>query len=144
MPPSNFARRGGKVHNSQRTANSPSQRRPGLGLGKGTAIRRRIVAKDTILGITKGDLRRLARRGGVKRISADIYDTARQSLRDFVRDVPSSYWKQSDYKVVRDCVIFVEHGRRKTVLVTDVVFALRRRGRPIYGFERVSGNFSRG
>ena len=42
-----------------------------------------------------------------------------------------------------DCVVFVEHGRRKTVLVTDVIYALRRRGRPIYGFDAVSNNFSR-
>ena len=86
----NFARRGGKVHNSQRVTQSPpSQRKGGLGLGKGIAHRRRIkkLQKDTILGITKGDLRRLARRGGVKRISASVYDTARQYLRDFLRDV---------------------------------------------------------
>ena len=85
-----FARRGGKVHNSQRVTQSPpSQRKGGLGLGKGVGIRRRIkrLQKDTILGITKGDLRRLARRGGVKRISATVYDTARQYLRDFIRDV---------------------------------------------------------
>ena len=86
----NWARRGGKVHNSQRVAQSPpSQRKGGLGLGKGIALRRRMkrIQKDTILGITKGDLRRLARRGGVKRISAQIYDEARRCLRDFLSEV---------------------------------------------------------
>lgn len=89
MPHQNYARRGGKVHNSQRiTQSPPSQRKSGLGLGKGIALRRRgKIPKDTILGITKGDLRRLARRGGVKRMSAAVYDTARISLRDFLRDV---------------------------------------------------------
>ena len=51
----NWARRGGKVHNSQRVAQSPpSQRKGGLGLGKGIALRRRMkrIQKDTILGIT--------------------------------------------------------------------------------------------
>lgn len=86
----NFAKRGGKVFSSQRVPDStPSQRKDGLGLGKGIAIRRRIhrVQKDTILGITKGDLRRLARRGGVKRISESVYDTARHYLREFLKDV---------------------------------------------------------
>jgi len=46
-------------------------------------------------------------------------------------------------KVLKDCVEFVEYGRRRTVLVTDVIYALRRRGRPIYGFEPVTSNFSR-
>jgi len=90
MAAGHFAKRGGKVISSQRASlSSPSQRRSGgLGLGKGVTSRRHIrVQKDTILSITKGDLRRLARRGGVKRISADIYDHARQALRDFLRDV---------------------------------------------------------
>jgi hypothetical protein len=34
---------------------------------------------------------------------------------------------------MRDCVAYVEHGRRNTVTVTDVVFALKRVGRPVYG-----------
>jgi hypothetical protein len=90
VPPSGqFARRGGKVIHSQRTQPSPtSQRKEGVGLGKGIAQRHRYrIRKDTILGITKPDIRRLARRGGVKRISAGVYDTARQYLRDFLREV---------------------------------------------------------
>jgi hypothetical protein len=34
-------------------------------------------------------------------------------------------------------------GNDELLLVTDVIYALRRRGRPIYGFEPVSSNFSR-
>jgi histone H4 len=45
--------------------------------------------------------------------------------------------------VLRDCAVFVEHARRKTVVVADVIYALRRKGRPIYGFDAVSQNFSR-
>ena len=33
------------------------------------------------MGVTKGDIRRLARRGGVKRISGTIYEEVRASLR---------------------------------------------------------------
>jgi hypothetical protein len=45
----------------------------GKGLGKGTAKRHRKVLRDNIQGITKLAIRRLARRGGVKRISGLIY-----------------------------------------------------------------------
>lgn len=39
------------------------------------------------MGITKSDIRRLARRGGVKRISGSVYDTTREALRGFLREV---------------------------------------------------------
>ena len=41
----------------------------GKGLGKGGAKRHRKVLRDNIQGITKPAIRRLERRGGVKRIS---------------------------------------------------------------------------
>merc|ERR1712225_31467 len=44
----------------------------GKGLGKGGAKRHRKILRDNIQGITKPAIRRLARRGGVKRISAMI------------------------------------------------------------------------
>jgi len=46
----------------------------GKGLGKGGAKRHRKVLRDNIQGITKPAIRRLARRGGVKRISGLIYE----------------------------------------------------------------------
>jgi histone H4 len=97
MPPagSNFARRGGKVHNSQRVPSSPpSQRKTGVGLGKGIPHRRQRtrLSADAVRGITKGDLRRLARRGGVKRLSAGVYDEARNALKLFLTDVSNICW----------------------------------------------------
>lgn len=80
----------------------------------------------------------------------------RGALKDYLKtvsgmfDVKWSFVKW--YQVLKDCVTFVEHGQRKTVTVTDVstivilhwwglangqlqvIFALRRIGRPIYGF----------
>jgi histone H4 len=79
--------------------------------------------KDTIQGITKGDIRRLARRGGVKRISAAIYEDTRGVLVSHLRDI------------LKDCCVFLDHTSRKTITVTDVIFALKRKGRPIYGFD---------
>ncbi|KOB57839.1 Histone H4, partial [Operophtera brumata] len=49
----------------------------GKGLGKGGATRHRKVERDSIQGITKPAIRRLARRGGVMRISGLIYEETR-------------------------------------------------------------------
>ncbi|ORY16759.1 histone-fold-containing protein [Clohesyomyces aquaticus] len=96
----------------------------GKGLGKGQAFKRhRKVQRDTIRGITKGDIRRLARRGGIKRISGLIYDEIRSVLRSRLE------------VIMKDVVAIVEHRGGKTVSVQDVVFTLNRLGRPIYGFE---------
>ena len=80
------------------------------------------TTKDVILGITKPAIRRLARRGGVKRISASIYEETRNTLKAFLENV------------VRDAVTYTEHARRKTVTAMDVVYALKRQGRSLYGF----------
>ena len=59
----------------------------GKGLGKGGAKRHRKILRDNIQGITKPAIRRLARRGGVKRISSFIYDDARAVLKNFLESV---------------------------------------------------------
>ena len=81
----------------------------GKGLGKGGAKRHRKVLRDNIQGITKPAIRRLARRGGVKRISGLIYEETRGVLKSFLE------------AVVRDAVTYTEHARRKTVTALDVV-----------------------
>ena len=73
-------------------------------------------------GITKPAIRRLARRGGVKRISGLIYEETRGVLKVFLENV------------IRDAVTYTEHARRKTVTAFDVVYALKRQGRTLYGF----------
>jgi len=95
----------------------------GLGGGKTRWKRQKKLLKDNVHGITKPDIRRLARRGGVKRISGMIYEETRAVLKAHLE------------KILADCVAYCEHARRKTVTVTDVIFALRRLGRPIYGFD---------
>src|SRR5512141_2026911 len=94
----------------------------GKGLGKGGAKRHRKVIRDSIQGITKPAIRRLARRGGVKRISGLIYEETRGVLKIFLENV------------IRDAVTYTEHARRKTVTAMDVVYALKRQGRTLYGF----------
>ncbi|KAK7238723.1 centromere kinetochore protein [Aureococcus anophagefferens] len=85
--------------------------------GKGGAKRHRKVLRDNIQGITKPAIRRLARRGGVKRISGLIYEETRGVLKVFLENV------------IRDSVTYTEHARRKTVTAMDVVYALKRQGR---------------
>ena len=63
----------------------------GKGLGKGGAKRHRKVLRDNIQGITKPAIRRLARRGGVKRISGLIYEETRGVLKVFCH-LPSTFF----------------------------------------------------
>ena len=37
-------------------------------------------------------------------------------------------------QVIRDSVTYTEHAKRKTVTSLDVVYALKRSGRTLYGF----------
>ncbi|ODN00718.1 Histone H4 [Orchesella cincta] len=71
----------------------------GKGLGKGGCKRHRKVLRDNIQGITKPAIRRLARRGGVKRISGLIYEETRGVLKVFLENV------------IRDAVTYTEHAR---------------------------------
>jgi histone H4 len=108
--------------NPTHIANMSGRGKGGKGLGKGGAKRHRKVLRDNIQGITKPAIRRLARRGGVKRISGLIYEETRGVLKVFLENV------------VRDAVTYTEHARRKTVTAMDVVYALKRQGRTLYGF----------
>lgn len=92
----------------------------GKGLGKGGFKRHRKFLRNNIQGITKPAIRRLARRGGVKRISGLMYDETRGVLKVFLENV------------IRDAVVYTDHARRKTVSVNDVLCALKRRGSALY------------
>ena len=95
----------------------------GKGLGKlGPKRHAKKQPRAIIEGITKPAIRRLARRGGVKRISSFIYDDSRAVLKHFLENV------------VKDSVTYTEHSRRQTVTALDVVYALKRQGRTLYGF----------
>lgn len=85
-------------------------------------LRHRKVLRDNIQGVTKPAIRRLARRGGVKRISNLIYEDVRGKLKAFLESA------------IRDAVTYTDHARRKTVTSMDVVYALKRQGKTLYGF----------
>ena len=94
----------------------------GKSLGNGGAKRHRKIIRDNIQGITKHAIRRLARRGGIKRISEHVYEEVRGVLMVYLENL------------IKDVVTYTKHARRKTVTALDVVYALKKRGRTIYGF----------
>ena len=73
----------------------------GKGLGKSGAKRHRMILRDNIQGITKPAIRRLARRGGVKRISGLIYEEVRGVTKTFLENT------------LRDTVTYTDHANRK-------------------------------
>lgn len=94
-----------------------------VGSGKSGMKRyRKVIRNGFVPHLNKPTIRRLARRGGVKRISGLIYDETRTVLSDFLRNV------------MRDVVTLVELAMRKTVTPMDVVYALKRHGHTLYGF----------
>lgn len=96
--------------------------------GKGKTLnvvgaKRHLKAKrETITGITKPAIRRLARRGGVKRIGGMIYTETRDSLKIFLTTT------------LRLAVGYSSYAHRKTVTAMDVVLALKKQGHQLYGF----------
>jgi Centromere kinetochore component CENP-T histone fold len=55
-------------------------------------------------------------------LSTVIYEETRGVLKSFLESV------------IRDAVTYTEHAKRKTVTSLDVVYALKRQGRTLYGF----------
>ncbi|CAJ1008247.1 hypothetical protein Q4I28_003560 [Leishmania naiffi] len=64
----------------------------------------------------------MARRGGVKRISGDLYEEVRRVLKVYVEGI------------VRCSAACAEYARKKTVTAADVVNALRKRGHILYDY----------
>jgi len=82
----------------------------------------RKVKRSGMDGITRGDIRRLARQGGVKRINSKVYVDARVGLKDFLTNI------------IRDTTTYTNYAHRKTVTSNDVCHALKRNGITLYGF----------
>ena len=74
-------------------------------------------------GITKGSIRRLARRGGCKRLASSVYDEAREILRNFVEQVMKDTHALMEVR---------ENAPAKTVRVEHILYALKKRGRTLY------------
>lgn len=98
--------------------------RGGIGLGKAGVKRHRKVLRDSVQGISKGSIRHLARRGGVKRLSGLIYEETRGALKVFLENV------------IHDAYRYTESAKRKTITNMDIEYALKRQGRTLYTFRK--------
>nr|XP_045722044.1 uncharacterized protein LOC123837169 [Mirounga angustirostris] len=117
----------------------------GKGLGKGGAKRHRKVLRDNIQGITKPAIRRLARRGGVKRISGLIYEETRGVLKVFLENIAQDF--KTDLRFQSSAVMALQeaceaylvglfedtnlcaiHAKRVTIMPKDIQLARRIRG----------------
>ena len=78
--------------------------------------------KDAIHDISKAAICRMARRGGIMRISGNIYKEVHEILKAFLEEV------------IKDVVIFCQYNKCKTVTTIDVIYTLKRHGRHLYGF----------
>ncbi|KAG6959225.1 hypothetical protein JG688_00010164, partial [Phytophthora aleatoria] len=93
------------------------------GVGQGGSKCHRRILRDTIQGISRVSIRRLARRAGVVRMSALVYEAIRAVLKVFVSNL------------VQDAVVYSEYANRKAITAMDVIHALKRQGRTLYGFQ---------
>ena len=84
----------------------------------------RRVLKDSIHGITKAAFCRMARRGGVQRMSGNVFKESPGVMKVFLEHV------------IRNAIIYMTYCHRKTVTAMDVIYALKRHGRTLYGFTR--------
>ena len=99
----------------------------GPGKGKGNKLptkrgKHKKKLADNINGVTKPAIRRLARRGGVRRISGMMYEETRTNLKRFLTDI------------VQDAITYADHSKRRTITPTDVVLACKRKGKTLYGY----------
>jgi histone H4 len=70
--------------------------------------------------ISKLTFKKLARRGGIKRLSNLFYEEARTSLSDFLK------------KIIEDAIIYSDYGKRKTIQIMDIIYALKKNGGIFY------------
>ena len=94
----------------------------GKGKGKEGPKWLRSVLNDALHNISHPSICHLVRRGGVKHISANIYEVVRGILKIFLECV------------IRDVITYCLYSERKTMTTIDVIFTLKHHGRNLYGF----------
>lgn len=86
----------------------------GKGLGQARNLRHRKIIRDNIKDtLSKPAIRRLARRGGVKRIKGTVYESTRGKFSDFLKDNLAT------------TIEVTKHAKRKTVSVNDALYGLK-------------------
>ena len=90
------------------------------GNGRKGAKKRKIIRNEVL---TNKTILRLARQGGVKRLSNLVYDETRSMLRIFLENV------------IRDSFTYAIHDNRATITAFDVSNALKKQGKTLKGFD---------
>lgn len=89
----------------------------------------------------KPALRRLARRGGIRRINIGIYNEVPRAAREFLTQVSTqnvfTKVRINSWQIIQRAVTLTEYAKRKTVTALDVVYALKTIGTPLYGFGEI-------
>ncbi|RUS14516.1 hypothetical protein BC937DRAFT_93701 [Endogone sp. FLAS-F59071] len=168
-----------KSENVNKSVNMSGRGKGAKGLGKSGSKRHRKILRETIKGVsvllnfqrrllptkrcahqqpsskvTRPAIRRLARRGGVKRISAGLtpflcfifksimcYNSLEQHCLLSIARTPGIYdetrlvLKRFLTEVIHDVCVYVEYKRKKTITPLEVIYALKKRGTPLYGFD---------
>jgi histone H4 len=106
--------------NARKTVARKAVKRNGKKTGRGKGGVQDEEKNNTTRCLTKPAIRRLCRRGGVKRISGAVYHKSREVVK---------IWLE---KILRDAVTYVDHRRGKTVTTMDVVYALKRNGMNLF------------
>lgn len=90
-------------------------------VGKGKNSIKKVTKNHLKLsGLSKSSVKRLARKGGVKRLSKLIYTEVSDALKVFLKPI------------IRDAISYMDSGDRKTVVAKDIIYALENNGKPIY------------
>lgn len=92
---------------------------PPKGKSKAAKSKASKKSKEPIMGITKGSIKRLAKRAGAPRVTSTLYD----SLRDvIVEDLQ---------RLLKTVTVYAVHAKRKTASASDVISAARLCGHPL-------------
>jgi len=96
----------------------------GKGLGKGGAKRHRLIARCFVTtSRASRNQRSVVWLAEVVWSVSRVWSTRRLAAFSLFLE-----------NVIRDAVTYTEHAKRKTVTAMDVVYALKRQGRTLYGF----------
>ena len=92
----------------------------------GAQLRRTKMTKrkllNEIMTISKASIRRLARKGGVKRMHRYVHEDMLGCLKIYLG------------RIIRDATIYTVYANRKTISTSDIVYSLKRNNRTIYGY----------
>jgi histone H4 len=108
------------LHLSRKLSFKMAKGKSAAGAESGKRVKKVVSANSA--AVSQGSIRRLARRAGVKRISTPVYADIRSVLHTFVETT------------VKHATALTEYRKAKTVAAADIISALRKQGKSLYGY----------